>query len=224
MDNSDFFCLIYPKMDLDFEIQKINVGIRISMLKIPCVPISRQNMQLWLFVGQIYPKMDLMLEIEKTNAWIRITILETTCVPIFGQNRQIWLSRSKVAQKQILGLEFQKSKSGFEISKSKWMTLNFSGWIWGNCPITWDILVLRHWRSCRELGGGGWVKLGAEFSNTWFTTAFCSDITDLHLKSLSYLLSLPWSEESCSFDWSSTDTFLLKITWHILDLAGQTIF
>ena len=36
-------------MDLGFEIQKTNVGIRISIPKIPCVLIFKQNEQLWLF-------------------------------------------------------------------------------------------------------------------------------------------------------------------------------
>ena len=34
------------KTGLAFEIQKINVGIRMSILEIPCVPIFRQNAQL----------------------------------------------------------------------------------------------------------------------------------------------------------------------------------
>ena len=34
---------ICPKRKLGFEIQKTNVGIRISILQIPCVPIFRQN-------------------------------------------------------------------------------------------------------------------------------------------------------------------------------------
>ena len=36
---------ICPKIDLGLEIQKTNVGIRISILEIPCVPIFRQNEQ-----------------------------------------------------------------------------------------------------------------------------------------------------------------------------------
>ena len=40
---------ICPKRKLRFEIQKTNVGIRISIFEIPCVPIFRQNGQLWLF-------------------------------------------------------------------------------------------------------------------------------------------------------------------------------
>ena len=36
-------------MNLGFKIQKANVGIRISILEIPYVPIFRQNGQLWIF-------------------------------------------------------------------------------------------------------------------------------------------------------------------------------
>ena len=36
-------------MDLAFKIQKTNLGIRIHILKIPSVPISRQNGQIGLF-------------------------------------------------------------------------------------------------------------------------------------------------------------------------------
>ena len=35
-----------PKQDLGLEIQKANIGIRISILDIPCVPIFSQNRQL----------------------------------------------------------------------------------------------------------------------------------------------------------------------------------
>ena len=37
---------ICPKMDLGLEIQKTNVGIKISILEIPCVPILWKNRQL----------------------------------------------------------------------------------------------------------------------------------------------------------------------------------
>ena len=42
-----FLAQICPKRKLGFEIQKNNVGIRISMLEIPCVAISRENVELW---------------------------------------------------------------------------------------------------------------------------------------------------------------------------------
>ena len=36
-------------MNLGFEIQKTNFGIKICILKIQCVPIFMQNEQIWLF-------------------------------------------------------------------------------------------------------------------------------------------------------------------------------
>ena len=72
-------------MDLGFEIQKTNVGIRIHILEIPCVPIFRQKRTTLIFLAQICPKMDFGLEIQKTNVGIRISILEIPFVPIFKQ-------------------------------------------------------------------------------------------------------------------------------------------
>ena len=50
-----FLAQICPKRKLEFEIQKTNVGIRISMLEIPCAPIFRQNGHLWYF-GPRFPE------------------------------------------------------------------------------------------------------------------------------------------------------------------------
>ena len=47
MNNFDFLAQICPKRKLGFEIQKTNVAIRINILEISCVPIFRQNGQLW---------------------------------------------------------------------------------------------------------------------------------------------------------------------------------
>ena len=44
-----FSAKICPKMDIGLKIEGNNVGIRISILEIPCVPIFRQNGQLCLF-------------------------------------------------------------------------------------------------------------------------------------------------------------------------------
>ena len=43
-----FSVQISPKMDVGLAIQKTNVGIRIIIVKMPCVPIFRKN-KLWLF-------------------------------------------------------------------------------------------------------------------------------------------------------------------------------
>ena len=40
-----FLAQICPKRKLELEIQKTNVGMRINMLEIPCVPIFRKNGQ-----------------------------------------------------------------------------------------------------------------------------------------------------------------------------------
>ena len=40
---------IRQKMDLELAIRKTIVGIRISILDIPCAPIFSQNEQLWIF-------------------------------------------------------------------------------------------------------------------------------------------------------------------------------
>ena len=41
-----FWSKFAQKIDLGFEIQKTNVEIRIIILKIPCLPIHKQNKQL----------------------------------------------------------------------------------------------------------------------------------------------------------------------------------
>ena len=50
-----FLAQICPKRKLGFEIQKTNVGIRISIFEIPCVPIFRQ-MDNFDFLGPTLPK------------------------------------------------------------------------------------------------------------------------------------------------------------------------
>ena len=50
MDNFEVFGSNLPEeMDLGLKIQKTNIGIRISILDIPCVPIFRQNGQVLFF-------------------------------------------------------------------------------------------------------------------------------------------------------------------------------
>ena len=43
--NLTFFAQICPKRNLELEIHKTNVGLRISILEIPSGPIFRQNGQ-----------------------------------------------------------------------------------------------------------------------------------------------------------------------------------
>ena len=60
-----------PKIDLGLEIQKNNVGVRISVLETPRVRIFRQKGISLTFLAQICPKIDLGLEIQKINVGIK---------------------------------------------------------------------------------------------------------------------------------------------------------
>ena len=134
------------------QIQKTNVGIRISILEILCVLILRQNRRYWLFGSKFAQKWILGSEFQRTNVAITITILQIPCVPIFRQNRQLCLFWPNFAQKWTeLGTEFQKSRSRFG-----WSELGGGGWSWV------------------KQGGGGWscVEVSAQFSNTQKKTSF----------------------------------------------------
>ena len=160
-----FLAQICPKANLKFEIKKNDVGIRISILEIPFVPIFRQNAQLWFFWSKFAQKWILGLKFQKINVGIRISILEIPCVSIFRQNEQLWIFEVKFAQKWILGVWIHNQHHQHTLwanFQSKWATLNFSTKNWGNCSITCDILVRillgvlqrTGWR-WMELGGGG---------------------------------------------------------------------
>ena len=179
-----FLVQICSKMGLRLEIQKANVGIRISIVKMPCVPIFRKNGQLWLFRPKFAQKWILGSEFQKSKSGFGISILEILCAPIFRQNRQLWIFGPKFAQKWILGSEFQKSKSGFGINTSNIPCVPIFSQN-GQLLIFWpkfeEIAQLRAifwfkycWGCCRELGGGWnelggggwrWMELGAPFSN-----------------------------------------------------------
>ena len=115
-----FLAQICPKRKLGFEIQKTNIGIRISILQIPCVPIFRQNGQLWIFRPKFAQKRILASKFQKSKSGFGIGILEILYAPIFRQNRQLGIFGPKFAQKWILMSEFQKSNPGFGISTSGW--------------------------------------------------------------------------------------------------------
>ena len=88
LDNFEFLVQICPKMDLGFEIEKTNLGIRISNLDITCVPLSGKTKTL-TFLTQICSKMDLGSEIQKANVELRISMVKMSCVPIIRKNGQL---------------------------------------------------------------------------------------------------------------------------------------
>ena len=168
-----FSAQIYPNRKLGFEIQKANVGIRISIFEIPCVPIFWKNGQLWPFGPKFAHKWILGSKFQKSKSRFGISILEILRAPIFRQNGQLWIFGPKFAQKWILGSEFQKSKSGFGISTSNipcepifsqngqllifWPKF---GKIAQLRAIFWFKYCWRCWRELdrdsNELGGGDW--------------------------------------------------------------------
>ena len=68
-----FLAQICPKRKLGFEIQKTNVGIRISILEIPCVPSFRQNGQLWIFGPKFSQKWIFRSEFQKSKSGFGIS-------------------------------------------------------------------------------------------------------------------------------------------------------
>ena len=80
-----FSAQICPKVDLGLAIQKTVVGIRISILDIPCVLMFSQNEQLWIFRPKFVQKKFRVPNWEKRNVGIRINIVETLCVRIFSR-------------------------------------------------------------------------------------------------------------------------------------------
>ena len=194
-DNFTFLAQICPERKLGFEIQKHNVGIRISILEIPCVPIFRWNGQLWLFGPKFAQKRTLGSKFQNSKSGFGISVLEVLFIPIFRQIGQLWIFGPKFALKWTLGSKFQKSKSGLKISTSiipcvrifsqngqllifrpkfgeiaQLRAIFCFNYCWGYYREVgggWNELVGGGW-SWMELGGGGWswVEVGARFSNT----------------------------------------------------------
>ena len=106
-------------MDLGFEIQKTNFGIKICILEIQCVPIFMQNEQIWLFwpkfAQNFAQKIGFWFEIQQTNVEIRISILKIPCVPISRQNEQLYLFCQNLP-KGNLELEIHKTSVAIRIS------------------------------------------------------------------------------------------------------------
>ena len=146
-DNFDFFGPNLPQMDFWLEIQKTNVGIRISFLwDTMCSNFETKRTTL-TFLVQICPKKKFWVGNSENWCWKRISILEIPYAPIFRQNRQLWL----------FGV-------GFRISTSKipWVPIfSQNGQLWIFWPKFGEIAQLRAifwfeycWGCCRELGGG----------------------------------------------------------------------
>ena len=79
------------KMDLGLKIQKTNVGIRMTILEILCVPTFRQNGPLSLFWLKFAQKWILGSEFQKSKCGFGISTFKIPCVQIFRLNRELWI-------------------------------------------------------------------------------------------------------------------------------------
>ena len=61
----NFSAQICPKVDLGLEIQKTNVGIKISILEILCAQVFWAKRTFFTFLTQTYPKIDFGIGILK---------------------------------------------------------------------------------------------------------------------------------------------------------------
>ena len=175
-----FLGQICPKRKLGYEIQKINVGIRSSILEILRAPIFRQNGQLLVFGPKFAQNWIFGSKFQKSKSGFGISILEMLGAPIVSHNGQLWIFGPKFAQRWILGSKFQKSKSRFGINTSKiphvpiFSQNGQPSFFWpkfGEIAQLRAILWFKYcWGCCRELSGGGrsWVEVGARFSDTQF--------------------------------------------------------
>ena len=87
----NFSTQICPKIDLGLETEKANVGIRISIVEMLCVPIFRQNGHFWLFRSKFAQKWILGSGFQKSRSRFGISTSKIICVPpIFSLNGQLF--------------------------------------------------------------------------------------------------------------------------------------
>ena len=144
-----FLAQICPKRKLGFEIQKTNVGIRISILEIPCVPIFRQNGQLWIFGPKFAQKWILGSEFQKSKSRFAINTSKIPSVPMFSQNGQLlifWPKFGKLPNyvRYFCSNIVEGVAESWQEAEMSWEEVGGAGWM-----LKWV-----GWR-WMELGGGG---------------------------------------------------------------------
>ena len=83
-NNFDFFGPNLPKKEFKVGNHKTNVGIRISIVKISCVPIFRKNGQLWLFRPKFAQKWILESGFQKSKSEFGICTSKIPYVSLFS--------------------------------------------------------------------------------------------------------------------------------------------
>ena len=136
---------------LGLEFQKICVGIWISILEIPCVPIFRQNVQPWLFEPKFAQKWILGSEFQKSRSGFGISTSNIPCEPIFSQNGQLWIFRPRFGEMVQLHAIFC-----FEYCWRCCRELGGGGWSWVGVDMSWV-----------EVDGAGWSWVHGLVMSFW---------------------------------------------------------
>ena len=142
-----FLAQICPKRKSGFEIKKTNVGIRISILEIPCVPIFRHG-QLWIFEPKFAQKWILGSEFQKSKSGFRISTSSIPHVPIFSENWQLLIFGPKFGEiAQLRAIFWSKYFWGCcrELGED-WNELGGGGLTWVEVEISWVDVDGAGWR------------------------------------------------------------------------------
>ena len=84
-----FSVQIYLEMDLGLAIQTTNVGIRISIIEMPYMPIFRKTSNFDFFDKNLPKNGFWGQNLKKSKSGFRICILEILFAPIFRRNKQL---------------------------------------------------------------------------------------------------------------------------------------
>ena len=151
-----------PKNNLGLEIQKTNVGVRISILDTPFVPIFRQNKQLWPFGLNLHKNGSLDRNLKNLSMdsespppsyhvcqfWVKMGNFEffglnlgklPNYVRYFSSNIDEGVAESWVEAKMSY-VEVDGAGWRLEWARWRWMELDGAGWMWmelgeGGCTV-----------------------------------------------------------------------------------------
>ena len=99
---------------LESQFQKSKSGFGISILKILCTAILRQNGELRIFGLKFAQKWILGLEFQKCKSGFRSSVIEILCTAIFRQNWQLSILDINLPQKRLCWQNFKNLSLALE--------------------------------------------------------------------------------------------------------------
>ena len=106
--NFDFFSPNLAKNGFRFCNSENYVRIRISIVKMPCMLIFRENEQPWLFRPKFAQKWVLGSKFQNSKSGFGIYILKIPCAPIFEIKQTILNFRAQICSKMDFGVGISK--------------------------------------------------------------------------------------------------------------------